>query len=33
MSRLGKMELIRKMNPFMRDLYEKIGGKIPDKPE
>jgi putative endonuclease len=33
MSRQSKMELIRKMNPVMRVLYENIAGKIPDKPE
>jgi len=33
MSRQNKMDLIRKMNPIMKDLYEDIAGKIPDKPE
>jgi len=33
MSRHEKIELIRQGNPTMRDLYEDIAGKIPDKPE
>ena len=33
MSRQSKIELIRHGNPTMRDLYENITGKIPDKPE
>jgi hypothetical protein len=33
MSRQGNIELIRRGNPTMRDLYEEILGKIPDKPE
>lgn len=33
MSRQSKIELIRKSNPLMRDLYEDITGRIPDKPE
>jgi putative endonuclease len=34
MSRQSKIEIIRKRNPLMRDLYyEDISGKIPDKPE
>jgi putative endonuclease len=33
MSRQGKIELIRRKNPTMRDLYEDIVGKIPDKRE
>ena len=33
MSRQSKIELIRQENPSMRDLYEDILGKIPDKPE
>ncbi len=33
MSRQGKIELIRKGNTAMKDLYEDILGKIPDKPE
>ena len=33
MSRQGKIELIRQENPTMRDLYEDIVGKIPDKRE
>ncbi|MCG2722208.1 MAG: GIY-YIG nuclease family protein [Thermodesulfovibrionales bacterium] len=32
-SRQSKIELIMKGNPLMRDLYEDIAGKIPDKPE
>jgi len=30
MSRQSKIELIRKNNPLMRDLYEDITGRIPD---
>jgi len=33
MSRQGKIELIRRSNPTLNDLYEEIIGKIPDKPE
>ncbi len=33
MSRQSKLELIRHGNPGMRDLYEAISGRIPDKPE
>ncbi|MBI5639734.1 MAG: GIY-YIG nuclease family protein [Nitrospirae bacterium] len=33
MSRQSKIELIRQGNPTMRDLYEDIVGRIPDKPE
>jgi len=33
MSRQRKIELIRKSNPALRDLYEDIVGRIPDKPE
>jgi len=33
MSRQSKIELIRQGNPAMRDLYEDIAGRIPDKPE
>jgi putative endonuclease len=33
MSRQRKIELVRKGNPTLRDLYEDIAGKIPDKPE
>jgi putative endonuclease len=33
MSRQMKIDLIRAMNPSMKDLYEEIYGKIPDKPE
>ncbi|TAN40416.1 MAG: GIY-YIG nuclease family protein [Nitrospirae bacterium] len=33
MSRQAKQELIRKWNPAMKDMYEDITGRIPDKPE
>jgi putative endonuclease len=33
MSRQEKLELIRKSNPTMKDLYEDISGTIPVKPE
>jgi putative endonuclease len=33
MSSQNKIELIRQVNPGMRDLSEDILGKIPDKPE
>ena len=33
MNRRSKIELIRKVNPLMRDLYDDISGKIPDEPE
>ena len=33
MSRREKIELIRRDNPTLRDLFEDIGGTIPDKPE
>ncbi len=32
MSRQSKIELIRQRNPFMKDLYENLVGKIPDDP-
>jgi len=32
MSRQEKMELIKRGNPTMKDLYEDIARKIPDKP-
>lgn len=33
MSRKEKIDLVRWSNPRLRDLYEDILGKIPDKPE
>lgn len=33
MSRQSKPELIMQANPTMKDLYEDIVGRIPDKPE
>jgi putative endonuclease len=33
MSRQRKIDLIRQVNPSMKDLYEDIAGRIPDKPE
>ncbi len=33
MSRQSKIGLVRKGNPTLRDLYNDIAGKIPDKPE
>jgi putative endonuclease len=33
MGRQDKIDLIRRSNPYMRDLSESILGKIPDKPE
>ncbi len=33
LSRENKIELIKRSNPAMRDLYEEITGRIPDKPE
>ena len=33
MNRHSKIELIKQLNPRMRDLSEDIAGKIPDKPE
>ena len=33
MSRQSKIELIKHVNPVMRDLYEDIAGRIPDKLE
>jgi hypothetical protein len=33
MSRQDKIEMIRQINPAMKDLYENLVGGIPDKPE
>jgi putative endonuclease len=33
MSRQMNLDLIRQVNPSMKDLYEDIAGRIPDKPE
>ena len=33
MSRQDKIELIKQGNPSLKDLYEDILGRIPDKPE
>jgi len=33
LSRDEKIELIRQSNPFMKDVYEGVLGRIPDKPE
>ena len=33
MSRQRKIELVKHGNPLMRDLYEDIAERIPDKPE
>jgi len=33
MRRQRKIELVKHGNPLMRDLYEDIAGRIPDKPE
>ena len=33
MSRKDKLALVRRSNPTLRDLYEDVLGRIPDKPE
>ena len=33
MSRQDKIELVKQGNPSLKDLYEDIRGRIPDKPE